>query len=41
MFIPKYKLKSQKYYVCICQPNMLAKKIAQHSPTQPKYKNIV
>jgi len=26
MFNPKYKLKSQKYYFCICQPNMLAKK---------------
>ena len=39
MFNSKYKPKSQKYYVWICQPNMLAKK--KNNPTQPKYKKIV
>jgi len=39
MINPKYKPKSQKYYVCICQSNMLAKK--KNSSTQLKYKQIV
>jgi len=39
MFNPKYKPKSQKYYSCICQPNMLAKR--KNSQMQPKYKRIV
>jgi len=38
MFNPKHKSKSQKYYVYICQPNMLAKKkkIAQPNPSKKK-----
>jgi len=38
MLNSKYKPKSQKYYVYICEPNMLGKK---NSSTQFKYKKKI